>query len=161
MRKRSKYKPKGVRLDTVTWIVNGFRRAADAGNGTIITNTRLKNHSSLEALRTGTADRDDLDVLISAFNVTEALCIMKIGDEYRGEINAAQNAIYNLGVRAVERGKFLATGSELVAINTAMELHDAQLDVCTVSELEQALDYVWKQIAHKRVRVIPTKKVEA
>ena len=155
MRKKSKYKPRGVRLDVMAWVKSGMMLTSKVGGGSIITQTRIKNHISIEALRKGEAGFDDIDTLINAFNVTEALAIMKIGDDYRAEIRAGQDALFTLGVRAKEKGRFVATGPELMSINLAMEIHDAQLDICTVAEMEKALDYVWEQIRLKKARRIP------
>jgi hypothetical protein len=155
MRKKSKYKPKGVRLDTMAWIKSGMLKAAEVGGGGIILDTRIKNHNAIDKLRLGQADKDDVDILIQAFNVTEALAIKNIGDDFRAEIKAGQDAIYSLGVRSVGIGRFVATGPELSAINLTMEIHDAQLDICTVAEMEGALDYVWDQIRKKKARRIP------
>lgn len=155
MRKKSKYKPKGVRLDVMSWLKSGMLKAADVGGGSIITQTRIKNHIAIETLRKGEATKDDMDAIINAFNVTEALAIKGIGADYRAEIRAAQDALMSIGVRAKDRGRFVITGPELTAINTAMEVHDAQLDICTVAELEAALDYVWDQIRQNKVRRIP------
>jgi len=35
-----------------------------------------------------------------------------------------------------------------------MDVHDAQLDACTVAELERALNLVEQEIRHKRARFI-------
>jgi hypothetical protein len=155
MRKKSKYKPKGVRLDTMAWIKSGMLKAAQVGGGSIILDTRIKNHNAIDKLRLGQADKDDVDILIQAFNVTEALAIRNIGEDFRAEIKAGQDALYNLGVRSVSLGRFVATGPELNAINLTMEIHDAQLDICTVAEMEGALDDVWDQIKKNKARRIP------
>ena len=39
-------------------------------------------------------------------------------------------------------------------MNLAMDIHDAQLDSCTVAELERALHLVEQEIRHKRARII-------
>ena len=155
MRKKSKYKPKPVIPDVMRWIKGGMTRAADLDGGSIITRTGITNHLAIEALRRGEASKEDIDTLINAFNVTEALAVMRIGEDYSAEIRAAQDALYQMGVRSIAKGKFLCTGPELVAINLGMEIHDAQLQVCTVAEMEKALDYVWQQIKLKKVRRIP------
>jgi len=156
VRKRSKYKPKGVLLDTMGWIKSGMQKVVDSEGGRTITQTRIKNHIAIEALRKGEATKDDISTLIEAFNVTEALAIKGIGAEYRAEIRAGQDAIYSIGTRAKKLGRFVIAGPELSAINTAMEIHDAQLDIATISELEAALDYVWQQVRLKKTRVIPS-----
>jgi len=140
----------------MAWIKSGMLKAAEVSGGTIITQTRIKNHIAIESLRKGEATKDDMDAIINAFNVTEALAIEGIGAEYREEIKAGQDAVYQCGVRASKHGRFILSGPELTAINTAMEVHDAQLDICTVADLESALDYVWDQIKHKKARKVPT-----
>ena len=160
MRKKSKYKPKGVRLDVMSWLKSGMLKAKDVGGGEIILNTRIKNHNAVDLLRQAKADKDDISIIIEALNVTEALAIThNIGDEYRAEIRAAQDALYEMCQRCASRGRFVLTGPELQAINLAMEIHDAQLDICTVAELDKALDYVWDKIRHKKVRRLPSPSV--
>ena len=55
--------------------------------------------------------------------------------------------------RSLVRGKLLFTGLELSAINIAMEVHDAQLDLATVADIERALDII--NAEHRAGRVIP------
>lgn len=151
MRKRSKYRPKGVIYDTMAHVTTGLARVGAIASGTTL---KIKNHSALEQLRTGRATRGDIDVLIDAFNITEALAMQCIGDAYGNEIRAAQDALLELGRRGAETGKFILRGPDLTTFNLAMEIHDAQLDACTVSELEKAIDYVTAIINAKQVRVI-------
>ena len=91
MRKRSKYKPKGVRLDVATWVINGFKPVSATGSAVL--DLKIKNHSALEALRTGQAKRYDIDSIISALNVSEALARLGIGHEYVHEIKEGQDAL--------------------------------------------------------------------
>lgn len=152
MRKRSKYKPKGVRLDVMSWLKSGFKPVSQVSE---IMNVRIKNHEAILSIRMGTGTTEDVDALIMAFNVTESLARMKIGHEYNGEIREAQDAIKAMCDRAAVHGKFLFKGDEMNAINLAMEIHDAQLDVCTVLDMERAYDHVLKELRAKRVRVLP------
>ena len=94
----------------------------------------------------------------SALNMTEALALMRIGEDWKVEIRAAQDALFAVGSRGAETGKFILRGPELTALNLGMEIHDAQLDACTVSELERAMDMVYRTIVSKQARVIPTRK---
>lgn len=154
MRKRSKYRPKGVILDTVNHVISGMKRVGDIGPGTTL---KIRNHDALDTVRRGAATKKDIDALIDAFNITEALAMMRIGDEYKDEIRAAQDALLELGRRGAETGKFILRGPELTLFNTAMEVHDAQLDACTVAELEKAIDYVNAIITAKQARIIVKK----
>jgi hypothetical protein len=151
MRKRSKYRPKGLIYDTLNYVVSGMKVVGAISAGTTL---KIKNHAALEQVRQGLGTRDDIDVLICAFNITEALAMMRIGDDWKDEIRAAQDALLAVGRRGVETGKFILRGPELTSFNLAMEIHDAQLDACTVAELEKAMDVVEAIVKNKLARVI-------
>jgi hypothetical protein len=155
MRKRSKYRPRGVIHDPINYVLSGMKVVGNISAGTTL---KIKNHAALEEVRTGLGTRDDIDVLLCAFNVTEALAMMRIGDDWKEEIRAAQDALLAVGRRGAETGKFILRGPELSAFNLAMEIHDAQLDTCTVSELEKAIDIVTEVIKNKQARIIVNKE---
>ena len=158
MRKKSKYRPKGVLLDTVNHVLSGMKRVGSISAGTDL---MIKNHSSLDAVRQGVGTRDDMDALIAALNITEALALMRIGEDWKDEIRAAQDALFAVGSRGAETGKFILRGPELTSLNLGMEIHDAQLEACTVAELEQAIDMVRKIIIAKKARPIVSRKENA
>jgi hypothetical protein len=153
VRKRSKYKPKGTRLDVMTWIKEGMKPMTSHNDAVLA--LRIKNHSALTAVVQGKATRDDLDILIAAVNITEALALRGIGSDWHDEIRAAQDAVLTMTRRGLANGdKFLFTGPEMQAVNLAMEIHDAQIDQASVSDLERALDKVQEEIKGKRARAI-------
>ena len=153
MRKRSKYKPRKVFSDPVAWVINGFKPMSESGEAVSL---KIKNHSALSDITQGQGDKNKVDVLIAAMNMAEAMHIVNpaLGKEYAPEIKAAQDAIYNMAKRGVVKGRFVFTGPEMQAMNTGMEVHDAQLDVCTIGELEAAIKYVYEAIKHRRARPI-------
>lgn len=152
MRKKSKYKPKGVRIDAVSWVLGGLKPFNSISLGTDI---RIKNHVAMDELRKGMATKDDIDLLIGAFNMMEGFVRIGIGTDWAEEVRAGQDALLAIARRGVRRDlRFVATGLELQALNLAMEIHDAQLDACTVRQLEQALDIVKEDVIHKRAREI-------
>lgn len=153
MRKRSKYRPRQVFSDPVAWVINGFKPMSESGEAVSL---KIKNHSALSDITQGQGDKNKVDVLIAAMNMAEALHIVNpaLGKEYAPEIKAAQDAIYMMAKRGVAKGRFVFTGPEMQAMNTGMEVHDAQLDVCTIGELEQAIKYVYEAIKHRRARAI-------
>jgi len=157
MKKRSKYRPKGLIMDTMLFVSSGLKRVGSISAGTTL---KIKNHAALESVRCGQGAREDVDILITAFNITEALAMMRIGDDWKVEIRAAQDALLAMGRRGVETGKFILRGPELTIFNLAMELHDAQLDACTVSELEKAIDIVAAVVRAKGARAIIQLKAE-
>jgi hypothetical protein len=150
---RKKYKPKGVRLDATTWVINGFRNISETGDAVL--HLKIKNHESLECLRKGEATRLDIDAIISAFNMAEALARMKIGDDYAAEIKAGQDALLAVAKRGVSRDdRFVLKAEELTAINLVLEIHDAQLEITTIGELEKAMDIVMKEIKMRKARPV-------
>lgn len=155
MRKRSKYRPKGVIPDPMTYLLSGMRRVGSISAGTTL---MIKNHDALDKVRKGMATRDDIDILIGALNMAEALSRMKIGDDWKDEIRAAQDALFAVGSRGVETGKFILRGPELTLMNLGIEIHDAQLEACTVAELEKAMDIVHSDVRNHRARPIITKE---
>jgi uncharacterized caspase-like protein len=153
MRKRSKYRPRQVFADPVAWVINGFKPMSSHSEAIGL---KIKNHQALFDVTQGDGDRTQVDVLIAAMNMAEALYQVNqdLGKQYAAEVKAAQDAIYTMAKRGVAKGRFLFTGPELQAINTGMEVHDAQLDACTVAELESAIKFVYEAIKHRRARPI-------
>ena len=151
MKKRSKYRPKGVRLDAMRYVLDGLRPVAS--HDAVVT-LRLRNHGAMAALTKGEATRADLDILIGSLNMTEALYRMGVGREYFAVVRAGLEALRSVGGRGVGTGRFVLKSQEMVALNEAMELHDAQLDVITVKEMERALDMVAEEIRNKRATPI-------
>jgi hypothetical protein len=152
MRKKSKYKPKGVRLDAVNWVLAGMKPVSSVGDAIVI--LKAKNHSALTEVVQGRGNRDQIDVLIAALNMCEAYAVHGKGKDWLPEINEAQDALYHMAQRGVNTEKFLFRGPEMQAVNLAMEIHDRQLEESTVFMLEKMTDFVTKQIILKRARPI-------
>lgn len=156
MRKRSSYRPKPQLPNPVAWIINGFKPVSQAG----IVNVQIKNHAAIDALRKGIADREDIDTIIEALNIAEALQRLGIGDEYKDELRSAQDALYAVSKRGVDREyRFVLKAQELTAINLGMEIHDAQIEVTTIEQMEKAIDIVMSEIKNRRARVIMEKSI--
>jgi hypothetical protein len=154
MRKRSKYRPKGIRLDNLSWVKAGFAKVGTLPKAGV--DLKIKNHAALDAVMMGHATRDHVDVLIAAFNVAEALYRVNpdLGLPHAEDIKKAQDALYSMGKRGAAKGRFLFTGPEMQDIRFGMEIHDAQLDASTVRDMEKALDLVNTVILCKQARPI-------
>jgi hypothetical protein len=87
----------------------------------------------------------------------EAYAIHGKGSDWLPEIREAQNALYEMASRGLEKEKFLFRGPEMQAVNLAMDVHDVQLEESTVKQLEDMADFVAKQIVLKRARPIVSK----
>ncbi len=152
MRKRSKYRPKGVIRDTMTWVQAGMKRVDAISAGTTL---KIRNYDAMNNLRLGQATRREIDAIIDAMNVAEALCKRGTGGDWLPEIQAAQDNLLALARRGVENGmRFIVRGEELKALNLGMEIHDAQLEAVTVRELELAMNDVMENLRLKKMRHI-------
>lgn len=110
---------------------------------------KIKNSQAMCALLQGTAKRYDIDKLISMCNVTEALLEMGFGTEYKEMFVDGKCAILSIVDRAANHGRFTPTGPEIGMLNLLMELHDAQLEIVTVKDMEKAIRTVETRIKHR------------
>ena len=158
MRKKSKYRPKGVRLDNMTWVMSSIKPFDSVE---VAVDLRIKNHAAIEALRLGQATRDDIDILIGAFNMCEGYMRLRdeFGVDWAKEIREGQDALLAVSRRglALSPERFICRADELVAINMTMQIHDAQLDQSTVQDMERALAIVEKDQKHGKARAIRVK----
>ncbi len=149
---RKKYKPKGVRMDALTWVISGFKKVAevpDAG-----TKLMIKNHVSFDEIREGRGDTHHVDNLITMVNCAEALAKRQLGRDWLEEIGQAQDAIYAMAQRGVSGKNFVFTGLELQAVETVLSLHDEQLRQCSVRTLELALEDIEREFKSNKMRKI-------
>lgn len=153
MRKRSTYRPRPIHTDPVGWVIEGMKKVSSLTNENMI--IRTKNRLALDALLKGRATRQDLDVIIAAANMAQALTRLGIGSDWATEINESHQAILTMCRRGIAKGdRFAFTGPEMTTVKLAMDIHDAQLDVCTVAQMEQGLDIVNLSIINRRATVI-------
>jgi hypothetical protein len=154
MRKKSSYKPRPIRADNLNWILAGMKKVGTLPSAGL--ELKLKNHQALDSILKGEGTRDHMDVLISAVNICEALVRVRddLGLDWANEIKAAQDALYTMAKRGVEKNRFAFTGLEMTAMKLVMDVHDVQLDNCTVKEMERALFIVYEEVRLKKARPI-------
>jgi hypothetical protein len=152
MRKRSKYRPKPIIADTMTWVRAGMKRVDEVSASATI---KIRNHDAMNTLRLGTATRLQIDTIIDAMNIAEALAKRGFGSDWLPELQDAQDKLLGLARRGVANDfRFIVRGDELTALNMAMEIHDAQLEAVTVKELETAMHDVMENLRLKKMRPI-------
>ena len=140
-RKRSKYRPRGVIVDTMAHVSVGLKPLAEIDDALVI--LRIRNHDALASIAHGKGVRQDIDTVVAALNMAEALTMQSVGDAYRTQIRDGQDALRIMASRGVSMGdRFICNGPELTAINWAMEIHDAQLEAVNVKQLETAIKKV-------------------
>jgi hypothetical protein len=148
MRKRSKYRPKGIIANPVAYVLESL--APVAKHESYLLDLKIKNSAAMRSLLRGEATRTDMDTLIAMSNITEALYQLGFGTEYGEVCIGGREAIIAIAHRAVQHGRFVPTGPEINKLNLLMELHDAQMDVITIKDMERALAYAKNQFASKK-----------
>jgi hypothetical protein len=154
---RKKYKPKPIRVDTLNYVISGFKKVADVPDAGL--KLLIRNHAAFDEIRAGRGTKEHVDVLIHMVNMIEALAMLQLGRDWLPEIHEAQQVIYNLAQRGLGNDKFLFYGPEIEVIQQIIELHDEQLKNCPVKLMEQALDLIAKEYKHKKMRVIEAKEM--
>lgn len=153
MRKRSKYRPKGVRLDTIGYVMESLKPVAK--HESYLLDLKIKNSEAMVALMRGSAVKGDMDTLIAMSNIVEALYQLGFGAEYKDVAIDGREALLQIVHRAVEIKRFVPTAEQVKALQELMELHDAQMDVITIKDMERALEFARIQFANKKMTVLP------
>lgn len=113
---------------------------------------RILNHGALRSLTNGTATKKDWDYVCAYLNIMTVLAEAGLGSEYLDTVNSAMVAHAQCGKRLLSQGKFGYTGPELSLVNLALEVHEAQLEVITVAELEKAHVEVAKRLELGKIK---------
>ena len=153
MRKRSKYRPRRVLLDTVAFVQESLTPVAKHDN--YLLDLKIVNSMAMASLMKGTATKRDMDVLVAMSNIVEALYELGFGRQYQDVATEGRYAILSIVYRAVERLRFVPTGEDIKRLNTLMELHDAQMDVITIADMERAIALAKRRIAAKDSVALP------
>lgn len=137
MRKKSKYKPREVRLDNMAWVTGGMLPVAVAKEAML--NLGIKNHGAMSALVQGAGTRADAVMLRSMLVTARAMALIDLGKDYKPDLDRAQVVIAELIARGDSTGRYLFRGPEITIVNLAMDIHGAQLEICTIAKLEEAI----------------------
>lgn len=107
---------------------------------------KLKHHMAMTLLMQGKAKKEEMNKLVAMSNVTAALWEMGFGKDYPSIHLDGRDALLSVVNRAVTHGSFTPTAAEITSLNMLMELHDAQMEVITVRDIENAVRLVEKKI---------------
>lgn len=157
MRKRSAYRPKAVIKNPIGYVMESVTPIRCDKNR--ILDLRIKNSQAMVALLQGYATKNDMDVLVALSNMCEALIDFGFGKEHKETSINGREALLKIIWRAVDKLKFIVTGQEIQALNKMMELHDAQMDVITLKDLEKAIHYVNKKVLSQDGITLPNVNV--
>jgi hypothetical protein len=152
VRKRSKYRPKRLIVNTIEYLMENLTPVAKYDD--FLIDLKIKNHMALTNITKGVATRSDIDTLIPMANIVEALYRMGFGRDYVTEVHHGIEALYAVGKRGSQSGRFILYAKEMKALNILMELHDAQMEVITVKDMERAFKIVESEYKQRKMRPI-------
>jgi hypothetical protein len=152
MRKRSGYRPRPVLVNPLLYVLESFRPVRD--HDSYLLDLKIKNHGAMSNLTRGHATLQDMETLISMVNVVEALYRLGFGEEYGEVVRDGLDALHELGKRGVKTGSFIVKAHEMIHLNTVMELHDAQMELITIKDMERVIDMIKKEFEQKKMRPI-------
>ena len=154
MKKRSKYRPKGKLINPVAYVLESLKPVRH--HDSYLMDLKIKNHGSMESLTKGNAGRTEIDLLINMGNTTEALYRLGFGEDYGDVVEQGLDALHEVGQRGVQTGRFILKAHEMSHLNLLMELHDAQMEVITVKDMERASDLISKEFDQRKMRRMKT-----
>ena len=156
MRKRSKYRPKPLLVNPLGYVLESLKPVSQ--HEQYLVELKIKNHLAMTTLTRGEATRSDIDTLIASVNIVEALYRLGFGKEYADVVRDGLDALRDVGRRGVETGRFILKSVEMNALNLVMELHDAQLEIITLRDMEKAIELVKEEFRQRKMRPIVESK---
>jgi len=155
MRKRSKYRPKPVVFNTMGYVKESLTPVSQHAG--FMVDLNIKNHAAMTLLTQGQATPTDIDTLIQMVNICEALYRLGFGRDYGDIVVEGLAALRAVGRRGHETKKFILRAAEMNALNTILELHDAQLQTITLKDMEKAIFLVREDVRLKKTTPIVEK----
>lgn len=140
---KKKYQPKGIIKDPIRYMLRGNKPAEESA----ITKLKIGYHMAMVAVTQGRAGKAEWQEIANVLNVAITLAEMGYGDQYLPEIVKAQGAMVLIRERLKATGRITVKAEEMNAINEALELHDQQVELVTVREMETAILSVERQLA--------------
>ena len=134
---RKKYRPKTNLLNPVAFVLESFMPVRAYSE--YLTDLRIKNHGALAALVRGQATMYDMNTLMAMSNATMGLLYLGYGEGYEDVAEAGFDSLKSVVERGLPTSRFICKAQEINALNAFMELHDAQMDVITVQDMDRAL----------------------
>lgn len=133
-RRSRKYKKREQLVDPVSWAIAGahqFPAATVAGMIEPIT-------QALNRLAFATADRDDWNLLASAFNISEALADVGICADLMPDVEAGMAVLHTIALDHFATGTWRLSAEHTRTLGEAVETHRIQISLCTQGEHSRA-----------------------
>lgn len=149
---KKKYRPRPIIQDPIRYVTALVRPAPEAAR----LKTKIGIHLAMTNITKGEGTKDDWQEVANALNLSVILAEMGYGKDYVPLIVEAQGSMVLVRDRLKATGKAILRGVEMRAINEALAVHDEQIDLATVKDIEKALFAIEKALAQGNfVKVLP------
>lgn len=138
MRKRSKYRPRPVIRDTLTYLIKGGQPMGHEE----IDKVMLEALSAMHALTHGRGTFADWEIVRNMINSSVAMCQLFFDSAYLDDLKEAMVAHARCGRRHIEGKGFGYSGPEIQAVHLALEIAKEQLRLATIRDIGSALAMV-------------------
>ena len=139
--KKPRKEGKRIALNPRAWVDNMTSIPADD-----IVKIKLVTRLALDNVRKGLCSEYDWNALAAVVNTQLLLAEAVVGRDALEEIKAAQDALMDAQHRFDAIGRYGFNGRGLMAVTSALELHDQQIDLCTKGEYRRALQGVYQRM---------------
>ena len=129
MKKRSKYRPRRVLLNTMAFVQESLTPVAL--HDTYLLDLKIVNSMAMASLMKGTATKRDMDALVAMSNIVEALYELGFGRQYQ---DVATEGRFSKAAHFVERQRGVA------ACTGGIEMTDKQPIAANAGEQKQSLN---------------------
>jgi hypothetical protein len=136
---RKKFVSKWAKVNTLELVADRIKPVSKQGSWML--DRMLKASAGLASLVHGNANREHMNDIVACHNMTWALQRHRVGEDYDAMTDASEKAIRGITDRFKTLGRYVATGPEIKALQDILELHQAQLDICTVGQVDEAYEY--------------------
>jgi hypothetical protein len=105
----------------------------------------LAYHLSFQAMLNGGTE-EAWHALAATCNIALILCERGFGAEFENEIKAGMRALMRTKYRQRQTGSWAMDGEGISAMRTALEIHDAQVEIAERAEIRRALNEVYRRV---------------
>lgn len=147
---RKKYRPKTRLADPMDWVIQSIGPLREHDESSLLFKTRV--NLAMQLLIRGQAGSIEMNDLVSAHNITQALVELKGYPDTTRIMDRSLEALQQLFQRAVATGKPIVNAVQMAALNDMVGLHDEFVDAITLQDMERAREHALKGFAAGSVR---------
>lgn len=103
-------------------------------------------HVAFDQVRSGAATEENWSGVACMANLAVTLAEQGLGEEHVPALSLALDAVRRAKERGEKTGQYRFDGDGLTAVETAIAIHDAQIEAATVAEMRAAMNEVARKI---------------